>query len=362
MYGSPLASSSSSKGLNLPHAPTVPFGGHREEDAASELFRGHPHHHHHQQMNPGLLRYRSAPSSLFEEPCENSLRATLLSAETENKGGTVGCQRSPQFRQPPPVPSSEMVSSQQRPAYSSALPTMYHHCQQQLQMHNMPNHSLAEISQRAVGSMATEMQRIENGAGRNSTNLTRQSSSPAGLFSPLDVDAGYGKMMGLDGFGNGDLLPMGDAANRLKDQMSFLPRQNSLMSKIPELGSEEVQNGGMMMKHVSGLRHQLSLPKTSSEMAAVENFLQFQDAVPCRTRAKRGCATHPRSIAERVRRTKISERIRKLQELVPNMDKQTNTADMLDLAVDYIHDLQKQVKALTEGRASCTCSRSKQQS
>ncbi|KAJ8500288.1 hypothetical protein OPV22_010840 [Ensete ventricosum] len=362
MYGSPLASSSSSssKGVNLPHAPTVPFGGHREEDAASELFRGHPHH---QQMNPGLLRYRSAPSCLLVEPCENSLRATLLSAETENKGDAVGCQRSPQFRQPPPVvPSSEMVSSQQRPAFSSALPTMYHHCQQRLQTHNMPNHCLAEISHRAVGSMATEMQQIENGAGRNSTNLTRHSSSPAGLFSPLDMDAGYGKMMGLDGFGNGDLPPMADAANRLKDQMSFLPRQTSLMSKIPELGSEEVQNGGMTMKHVSGLRHHLSLPKTSSEMAAVENFLQFQDAVPCKIRAKRGCATHPRSIAERVRRTKISERIRKLQELVPNMDKQTNTADMLDLAVDYIHDLQKQVKALTEGRASCTCSRSKQKS
>ena len=26
----------------------------------------------------------------------------------------------------------------------------------------------------------------------------------------------------------------------------------------------------------------------------------FEDSVPCRVRAKRGCATHPRSIAERV--------------------------------------------------------------
>ncbi|RLN25694.1 transcription factor RAU1 [Panicum miliaceum] len=67
--------------------------------------------------------------------------------------------------------------------------------------------------------------------------------------------------------------------------------------------------------------------------------VQFQDAVLCKILAKRGCATHPRSIAKQVRRTKISERIRKLQELVPNMDKQTNTSDMLDLAVDYIKDL-----------------------
>lgn len=77
---------------------------------------------------------------------------------------------------------------------------------------------------------------------------------------------------------------------------------------------------------------------------------------------------------EQVRRTKISERMRKLQDLVPNMDtvrlldlplsysyfhllcsmylsssidmQQTNTADMLDLAVQYIKDLQEQVKVM----------------
>lgn len=100
------------------------------------------------------------------------------------------------------------------------------------------------------------------------------------------------------------------------------------------------------------LSHYMSLPKTSSEIAAMEKLVQFQDTVPCKIRAKRGCATHPRSIAERVnkslsfffdsfqfkekehihkvlvmlellqvRRTRISERMRKLQELVPNMEK-----------------------------------------
>jgi len=49
------------------------------------------------------------------------------------------------------------------------------------------------------------------------------------------------------------------------------------------------------------LAHHLSLPKTSAEMSTIENFLQFQDSVPCKIRAKRGCATHPRSIAERVK-------------------------------------------------------------
>ncbi|KAK7341034.1 hypothetical protein VNO80_23958 [Phaseolus coccineus] len=80
------------------------------------------------------------------------------------------------------------------------------------------------------------------------------------------------------------------------------------------------------------------------------DMFMFEDpAAPCRVRAKRGCATHPRSIAERVRRTRISDRIRKLQELVPNMDKQTNTADMLHEAVAYVKFLQKQIESTNGG-------------
>ena len=37
------------------------------------------------------------------------------------------------------------------------------------------------------------------------------------------------------------------------------------------------------------------------EMSTIEKLMQVpQDSVPCKIRAKRGCATHPRSIAERV--------------------------------------------------------------
>ncbi|KAG8472723.1 hypothetical protein CXB51_034596 [Gossypium anomalum] len=83
-----------------------------------------------------------------------------------------------------------------------------------------------------------------------------------------------------------------------------------------------------------------------SNLIDVDMEKLLEDSVPCRVRAKRGCATHPRSIAERVRRTRISDRIRKLQELVPNMDKQTNTADMLEEAVEYVKYLQRQIQVL----------------
>jgi hypothetical protein len=72
-------------------------------------------------------------------------------------------------------------------------------------------------------------------------------------------------------------------------------------------------------------------------MNYMDNFMQLpEDSVPCKIRAKRGCATHPRSIAERERRTRISGKLKKLQDLVPNMDKQTSYSDMLDLAVQHI--------------------------
>lgn len=50
----------------------------------------------------------------------------------------------------------------------------------------------------------------------------------------------------------------------------------------------------------SALAHHLSLPTSSAELSAMEHLLQFPDSVPLKIRAKRGCATHPRSIAERV--------------------------------------------------------------
>ncbi|XP_019156070.1 PREDICTED: transcription factor bHLH74-like isoform X6 [Ipomoea nil] len=59
-------------------------------------------------------------------------------------------------------------------------------------------------------------------------------------------------------------------------------------------------------------------------------------------RAKRGQATNSHSLAERVRREKISERMRLLQELVPGCNKIAGKAVMLDKIIKYVQSLQQQ--------------------
>ncbi|XVE75675.1 hypothetical protein DITRI_Ditri12bG0111800 [Diplodiscus trichospermus] len=356
------------------------------------------------QPSSGLLRFRSAPSSLLANFTDNldcgvnkggfdseRLISIFMNSsggdrEIEGKSGTEA--------------AVNYANSQQ--GYSG-LPPHY------------PRQSSATSSS-AMDNSYDLLQMDHHNQGKPVTSsLMRQSSSPPGLFTNLSVPNGYANMKGLGNYcgvngTNGELSP---SSNRLKNQINFSSRAPSslgMLSQISEMGNENIganspdegklgnsnsdarfygtgfqygswndstrftenfsglkrtqdndrkffstnQNGDLGNRfHV--LSHHLSLPKTSNEMVAMEKFLNFQDSVPCKIRAKRGCATHPRSIAERVRRTRISERMRKLQELVPNMDKQTNTADMLDLAVEYIKDLQRQFKTLSDNRANCKC-------
>ncbi|CAN6196410.1 unnamed protein product [Urochloa humidicola] len=388
MYGSPVP-----KDLNLPAAA-----------------QPHP------MSSPGLLRYRSAPSTLLGEVMCGDQDFTAAAAghgpdhaaaDSVLARFLVGHQHVeiPDCKPPRPAASAHFMDD----AASHHQQLMYQ-SQQQQHMAAMEGQLYRNVSSGGTEPIAAD-----------GNSLLRQSSSPAGFLNHLNMDNGYGSMLRAGMAGGGGFIRNGgvsDARTRLKGQLSFPSRQGSVMSQISEVGSEELDGGsspeaaaaggipagyamggrggsasgawttdepsasptssGAKRRRDSGgaapqngqppLAPQLSLPSggsngvgkaASAEMAAIEKFLQFSDAVPCKIRAKRGCATHPRSIAERVRRTKISERIRKLQELVPNMEKQTNTADMLDLAVDYIKDLQKQVKVLNDGRANCTCSAGK---
>lgn len=312
-----------------------------------------------QQNCGGLARYRSAPSSFL---------ATLLDPGHEN-----GEESDAIF--------SNLLN--QRGAM---------HMKQEIDV-SMEQHN---------GSYSVGM---ENVRMKNCGNLASQTSSPPGFFNGLGV---------MGEVGNYRICNHAEAsspANGLKNHIDYSSGTASstrFMPSIPENGNENigtrrVENGNgnncreydsalledswngspfnsmkryrdgdpKMFSNLNGimgnengetrntamhLTHHLSLPKIPSEIDSAQKFLQCQqDTIPCQIRAKRGCATHPRSIAERVRRTRISERMKKLQELCPNMDKQTNTAHMLDLAVEYIKELQEQAKILTDKRAKCRC-------
>ncbi|VAI46732.1 transcription factor bHLH128 isoform X1 [Triticum aestivum] len=238
--------------------------------------------------------------------------------------------------------------------------------------------------------------------------LARHSSSPAGFFSNLMVDdAGYhgsrgaGVAGGSGGGGGGEAHRNASSSTKMKSQLSFTaggPQIAAHLSRISEgaslfPGADVVRtaahpggehpvsrsfsasgsSGGFSIVgpwdesreiigtlDLGGYESQFSGMASSSslELAGMDKYMQAQqqeDQVAFKVRAKRGCATHPRSIAERERRTRISDKLRKLQDLVPNMDKQTSTSDMLDLAVEHIKGLQSQLQAMKHEQDKCTC-------
>ncbi|XP_047317993.1 transcription factor bHLH130-like [Impatiens glandulifera] len=362
-----------------------------------------------QQMNSGLTRYRSAPSSYFAGICDGGdsfdhfVRSP--SPETERilsrfvSGGGKDDESSHNLCKIEPNSSAIETGT-----------TKYREEEEEngleLQQRDNNAYSVAASSQMIYGNQAHQNRTACSSSSMNNdsykqlatslpldqrfhpvkmmtggSNLMRQSSSPAGFLSYLNPEHDFSVVGGDNkrvkiqtAFSSGPssstglmaTIPEGEGGlDEVHKRMSTLPigswDDSTILSGsfLDGLEDEDIKPGVMEIQ--SGdeggkgrspkmLSHHLSLPQS-----AMEKLLQFQDSVPCKIRAKRGEATHPRSIAERVRRTRISERMRRLQDLVPNMDKQTNTSDMLDLAVDYIKDLQRQVKSLSDNRSKCKC-------
>ncbi|TYI74992.1 hypothetical protein E1A91_D07G243400v1 [Gossypium mustelinum] len=113
------------------------------------------------------------------------------------------------------------------------------------------------------------------------------------------------------------------------------------------LKQEEASGSGKRFREgvVDGRTASVKNPMAGAVAAAAAH----PPAMRPRVRARRGQATDPHSIAERLRRERIAERIRGLQELVPSVNK-TDRAAMLDEIVDYVKFLRLQVKVLTMSR------------
>lgn len=104
------------------------------------------------------------------------------------------------------------------------------------------------------------------------------------------------------------------------------------------LSSSPMSNNGIPQKNNSsrGKRAKNTEKKTGEKSEEVVHV-----------RARRGQATDSHSVAERVRRGKINERLKCLQDIVPGCYKTMGMAVMLDEIINYVQSLQNQVEFLS---------------
>ncbi|XP_021895601.1 transcription factor bHLH128 [Carica papaya] len=261
----------------------------------------------------GLIRYGSAPGSLLNSAVESVIG-------TSREFSTLGSPLQPNLVGHYFSGDSSSLTSESTCKVSSSIDPKEHR-----KGALKRSYDLSEMAQSSAGG---------------SSCLVRQKSSPAGFFSHLSTENGFSVTNVTENFSSQGCSNGRHGVSRLNSQLSFT-RQDSL-SQISEV-NEGVINGtsnrhqnathsyppasfamdswenassivfstqpNERVKNIEGdfftclntLETQFSLPQTSLEMATVEKLLNIpEDSVPCKIRAKRGCATHPRSIAERV--------------------------------------------------------------
>ncbi|KAJ4952153.1 hypothetical protein NE237_028985 [Protea cynaroides] len=220
----------------------------------------------------------------------------------------------------------------------------------------------------SVGSNSNEPSVCQQALGDSSIAQLWPSSS-YGTAPSLSPVLGQDKLQGLclqEDFVDTDNSFLG--SKYLGDDKIL--KMDDLPASVSINGQDELHNDHLAsyvtgplitMPISSGLHSQLELSHMS-EGNSMKQYTQqgcaFQSAtaaggcngsVKPRVRARRGQATDPHSIAERLRREKIAERMKNLQELVPNSNK-TDKASMLDEIIEYVKFLQLQVKVLSMSR------------
>ncbi|CAL5054802.1 unnamed protein product [Urochloa decumbens] len=120
--------------------------------------------------------------------------------------------------------------------------------------------------------------------------------------------------------------------------MSKRPRGKQ-QQQVCGLGEVAAPAKGKQEKPKAGTKKKAEAASTAAAAGQKTDYIHV--------RARRGQATDSHSLAERVRRERISERMRYLQELVPGCSKVTGKAGMLDEIINYVQSLQKQVEFLS---------------
>lgn len=141
---------------------------------------------------------------------------------------------------------------------------------------------------------------------------------------------------------------------RLKKRAShspFKPDKNAQGEPQKDLSGDSSENGEKKDDKKQKIEHSINPNLRGKQMGKQATENSDSGGAPkenyIHVRAKRGQATNSHSLAERVRRERISERMRLLQELVPGCNKITGKAVMLDEIINYVQSLQQQVEFLS---------------
>lgn len=124
--------------------------------------------------------------------------------------------------------------------------------------------------------------------------------------------------------------------------------ENGDQSQVTPMGKKRriqySKSGGEMKQKCRQRKNLKAEKKTDKKEVPVSGYIHV--------RARRGEATDSHSLAERVRRGKISEKMKLLQSLVPGCNKITGKLQILEEIINYVQSLQIQVEILVSKLAS----------
>ncbi|KAJ0234102.1 Transcription factor bHLH62 [Hirschfeldia incana] len=131
--------------------------------------------------------------------------------------------------------------------------------------------------------------------------------------------------------------PAGESSGESSRKRKAKPKEKSHSTVSPSNLPKEVEEN-----EDSDPKRSKNSEENEEKTKSVDPYKDF-----IHVRARRGQATDSHSLAERVRREKISERMKLLQDLVPGCNKVTGKALMLDEIINYVQSLQRQVEFLS---------------
>lgn len=224
------------------------------------------------------------------------------------------------------------------------------------------SHLGSEVSKFSIGNAPSALVQfpsdpgfVEQAAKFSSFNNIDRSSSGNIVCGPSNLRPVVGGVRpavgGVQQGGGEDMSVLSEQTKCMADGIGRKRRTKSLTSAENAKEPEEAKAKRCRLGESSEIDDDDNNDETSdsnSKKGKEKNSKSAQkDDNYIHVRARRGQATDSHSLAERVRREKINQRMKFLQDLVPTCNKVTGKAVMLDEIINYVQSLQHQVEFLS---------------